>query len=230
MYEKYRKQLAATKLFAHIDHEDLGALLSCLRPKISRFERNDYLIMAGDRLENIGIVLSGEATVWKENAAGGRVLMTRLKPGALFGEVVAFSNQSVWPVTVEAREAGEALFFRREAIVDHCQKVCPYHKILERNMLRILSERALMLKTKVEFLTIKSIRGKISAYLLQQYAKAGTSLLELPLNRNELADFLNVSRPSLSREMCKMRDEGIISFHLSTIKIINMQALKDMIE
>lgn len=96
--------------------------------------------------------------------------------------------------------------------------------------LGILLERALMLQTKVELLTIKSIRGKISAYLLRQYAKAGTSLLELPLNRNELADYLNVSRPSLSREMCKMRDEGISSFHLSTTKIINMDALADMIE
>ena len=48
----------------------------------------------------------------------------------------------------------------------------------------------------------------------------------LAMNRNEMADFLNVARPSLSREMCRMRDEGIIDFHRSSVRIMDMEALK----
>ena len=63
-------------------------------------------------------------------------------------------------------------------------------------------------------------------YLIDQYKISKNTTLTIPLKRNELADFLNVSRPSLSREMCAMRDEGIIDFHLSTFKIKDIELLK----
>ena len=57
--------------------------------------------------------------------------------------------------------------------------------------------------------------------------KTGDINITVPLNRNELASFLNVSRPSMSRELCQLRDEGIIDFHLSTFKIKDLEALKE---
>ncbi|HEY8349361.1 MAG TPA: helix-turn-helix domain-containing protein, partial [Clostridia bacterium] len=62
--------------------------------------------------------------------------------------------------------------------------------------------------------------------LLEQYKKSGKTTFMLAMNRNELADFLNVARPSLSREMCRMRDEGMIDFHRSSVQIRDMEALK----
>jgi CRP-like cAMP-binding protein len=114
--------------------------------------------------------------------------------------------------------------------VGECQKLCPWHGKLIENMLMMVSERALALSRKVEYLSIKSIRGKISTYLLERYKITGKTTFMLPVNRNELADFLNVSRPSLSREMCNMRDEGIIDFHRASVQIKDVEALKSMAE
>jgi DNA-binding transcriptional regulator LsrR (DeoR family) len=83
-----------------------------------------------------------------------------------------------------------------------------------------------MLNKQVEYLTIKSIRGKISTFLIEQYNTFGSLTFVLPMNRKEFAEFLNVSRPSLSREMSRMRDEGIIDFHMSAVKIIDLDRLK----
>ncbi|HHY04413.1 MAG TPA: winged helix-turn-helix domain-containing protein, partial [Thermoanaerobacterales bacterium] len=69
-----------------------------------------------------------------------------------------------------------------------------------------------------------------SMFLLDQYKKTGKTTFVLPMNRNDMADFLNVSRPSMSREMSRMKDEGIIDFHLSTIKIKDIQALRSAAE
>ena len=98
------------------------------------------------------------------------------------------------------------------------------------NMLNIISNKALILNRKVEYLSIRSIRGKIIHYLLEQYKHKGKNNFTLPLNRTELADFLNIPRPSLSREMCRMRDEGLIDFHRSSIKINNVENLKALAE
>ncbi len=107
-----------------------------------------------------------------------------------------------------------------------CAESCPWHKALISNMLKIVSEKALMLNQKVNYLTIKSLRGRISAFLLDHYKKARQTTLTLPLNRNEMADYLNVSRPALSREMGRMKDEGLIDFYLSTFRILDLDALK----
>ena len=228
MYEKYAERVSETVLFQGIDREEITAMLTCLEPRVHSYNRNDYIVMGGDAYESVGIVLKGAATVSKENAAGNRVVMTLLKQGDIFGEIVAFSSQMVWPATVQAQEACEILFLPRGKIVGECDRMCPWHRTLIQNFLRIISEKAIMLNKKVEYLTIKSMRGKISSYLLEQYKRTGDPTITLPLNRNELSDFLNVSRPSMSREMCKMRDEGVIDFYLNTFKILDIETVKYM--
>lgn len=228
MFDTYHEELSKTDLFCGIEREDLGAMLNCLKPKVCSYNKNDYIVTGGDAYESLGIVLRGKATVSKDNAAGNRVVMTILKQGDIFGEIVAFSRQMTWPATVQAQEICEVLFLPREKIVGECERLCAWHRTLIRNFLRIISERAIMLNKKVEYLTIKSMRGKISTYLLEQYKKTGDKNIILPLNRNELSDFLNVSRPSMSREMCKMRDEGVIDFHLTEFKILDIKSLKNM--
>ena len=228
IFERYLEEISKTSLFQGITREDIPALLNCLKPRVCGYNRNDYIVTGGDAYESVGIVLSGVATVSKENAQGNRIVMTLLKQGDIFGEIIAFSSQMIWPATVQAQGTCVVLFLPRGKIVGECDRMCSWHRSLIHNFLRIISERALMLNKKVEYLTIKSMRGKLSTYLLAQYSRTGAVNITLPLNRNELSDFLNVSRPSMSREMSKMRDEGIIDFHLNAVKLMDIEGLKQM--
>ena len=228
IFDKYLEEVSKTSLFQGIKSEDILAMLHCLKPRVCGYNKNDYIVNGGDVYESVGIVLKGGATVSKENAKGNRIVMTLLKQGDIFGEIIAFSSQMTWLATVQAQETCVILFLPRGKIVGECDRMCSWHRILIRNFLRIISERAMMLNKKVEYLTIKSMRGKISTYFLEQYLREKNVTITLPLNRNELSDFLNVSRPSMSREMSKMRDEGIIDYHLTTVKIINIEGLKYM--
>lgn len=228
MFEKYLEEISKTSLFEGIERETIPAMLDCLKPRVCCYNRNDYIVTGGDAYDSVGIVLKGAATVSKENASGNRIVMTLLKQGDIFGEIIAFSSQMTWPATVQAQGICEVLFLPRGKIVGECDRMCSWHRILIQNFLRVISERAMMLNKKVEYLTIKSMRGKISTYLLEQYSRKGDVNITLPLNRNELSDFLNVSRPSMSREMGKMKDEGIIDFHLTEVKIMDIESLKHM--
>lgn len=228
MFARYLEEVSKISLFQGIQSEDISTMLNCLKPRVCGYTRNDYIVIGGDAYESIGIVLKGSATVSKDNAEGNRIVLTLLKQGDIFGEIIAFSSQMIWPATVQANEACVILFLPRGKIIGECDRMCPWHRTLIKNFLRVISERALMLNKKVEYLTIKSMRGKISTYLLEQYGKAGNVNITLPLNRNELSDFLNVSRPSMSREMSKMREEGIIDYHLTAVKIVDIEGLKHM--
>lgn len=228
MLEKYLEAVSKISLFQGIERDDIQAMLNCLKPRVYHYNKNDYIVTGGEAYDSVGIVLNGAATVIKENAKGDRIVMTILKQGGIFGEIIAFSSQMTWPATVQAQEACVVLFLPRGKIVGECDKMCSWHRTLIQNFLRVISERAIMLNKKVEYLTIKSMRGKISTYLLEQYSRRGDLNITLPLNRNELSDFLNVSRPSMSREMSKMKDEGIIDFHLTAVKIKNLEGLRQM--
>ncbi|MGI6778915.1 MAG: Crp/Fnr family transcriptional regulator [Acetivibrionales bacterium] len=228
MYGKWISILSKTELFSNITSKDLDTLFSCLMPKVHSFKRNECIAVAGEKFEAMGIVLSGSAAVTKENTAGNRIIITILKPGDMFGEMAAFSGSGLWPATVYAQENCTVVFLSPQKIVGFCEKACINHRLLIMNMLRIVTNKALMLNRKVEYLSIKSMRSKISTYLLEQYNKTGKATFVLPLKRHELADFLNVSRPSMSREMGRMREEGIIDFHMSSVRLNDIEALKNM--
>jgi CRP-like cAMP-binding protein len=226
----YYDIISQSPLFRGIEAQDIMSLLDCLKHKECTYNKHEFITIEGHSFEGLGIILKGQVSVAKENAAGKRIMLTILEPGDMFGEMVAFANISVWPATVEALQSCTVLFLSSERIVGTCKTVCPRHTMVIRNMLQIISARALLLNKKVEYLSIKSMRGKISTYLLEQYQKSGKSIFMLPIKRNELAEFLNVSRPSMSREMCRMRDEKIIDFNMASIKIINLEALKKCLE
>ncbi len=227
MYQKWLETLTNCALFQEIPMTQLGEMLNCLQPRLVNYaQKNNVVAIEGERCEAIGAVLEGEVAVTKENPAGTRVIMTKLGQGELFGEIIAFSAKRAWPATVVTARPSVIILIPVEKIVGNCTRQCASHRQMIINMLRIVSQRALLLNKKVNYLSIKSLRGKISAFLLEQYKMNGQNTFILPLNRQECADFLNVSRPALSREMSRMRDEGIIEFYQQTVKILNSEELK----
>jgi CRP-like cAMP-binding protein len=88
----------------------------------------------------------------------------------------------------------------------------------------------MMLNSKMQILNADTIRGKISVYLISLYKKTKSMTFDMPMNRQELADFLNVTRPSLSRELSNMQEDKIIDVYRSSVKIINLPALYEFAE
>lgn len=230
MDQKWSALLAQSALFQGMSDDELKTLLECLKPKVAGFKKNEFITMAGGQFTGIGILMAGEAVVTNENAAGNRIIMALLKPGEMFGEMAAFSGNGVWPATVVAQESSTVLFLPPEKIVGGCANLCANHRTLTTNMLRLLSEKALALTRKVEYLAGKSLRGKIGHFLLEQYQNSRRTTFTIPLNRNELADFLNVTRPALSREMGRLRDEGMIEFHRSAVRIKDLKGLQRLVQ
>ena len=96
---------------------------------------------------------------------------------------------------------------------------------LIQNMMMILGEKNSGLNQKIELLMMKGMREKLAAYLLSEYRKNKALTFQILPNRNELAEFLNVSRPSMSRELARMKSEGLIDYYQNTFKLVNMEKL-----
>ncbi len=226
-YSKYEEVLLNVPLFKDIKPEELVFILNCFNPVIKNYSISDNITLEGHDYTGVGILLKGHVTITKINEAGERIIMAQLETGGVFGEMVAFSSLKVWPATVIAKEYSTVMFIKPETIINHCQRMCVGHKQIMLNMLHIVSDKALGLNRKVNYLSIKSMRGKIAKFLTEEYEKNKKSMFEIKFNRNELSEFLHVSRPSMSRELSRMKNEGIIDYYQATFKIIDIEKLND---
>ncbi len=229
MYHEWIKTLNSSALFSGIGEDSLNIMLDCLRPAIKTFKQREIIFAAGRQFQGIGIIASGKVSLTKETYSGNRIIMGIFDVGDIFGETVAFSNSKVWPVTVIAQEDCTLLFLPKDKITGICANTCASHNTLITNLLQILSKRNILLSKKIELMSAKNIRGKISCYLLDIFRQKNQNKLTIPMKRHELADYLNIPRPSLSREMGLMRDAGIIEFEGANINIKNIMKLEKYI-
>jgi CRP-like cAMP-binding protein len=226
MYQEWINTLKSSLLFRGIGSESLNIMLDCLKPAVRRCKQREIIVFCGQPFHGVGIIASGRVALTRETYAGNRIIMGMLDEGDIFGEAVAFSDNKAWPMTVIAQEDCVLLFLPPDKITGTCSNICASHSTLIMNMLRIISNKASMLDKKIEHISAKSIRGKISGYLLDVYRQADNKTFTLPMKRHELADYLNIPRPSLSREMGAMRDDGIIEFEGPRITIDDVLKLE----
>ncbi len=224
--DKVIECLYGTALFRGIEVNDIRPMLSCLNPRISTFKKGDNIANAGAPFFGIGIVVEGEVVIAKESIAGNRTILTVLKKGEMFGEMISFTEKKIWPVTVTSQSDCEVIFISPEKLITKCQKMCGAHQKVIENMLKIMSKKAMLLSRKVDYLSIRSLRGKLCAYLIEQWKAQETLIFTLPMNRDELADFFNVARPSISREFSKMKEDKLVDFHKASFKIIDLDRMK----
>ncbi len=230
MYDEWIAVLRASSLFSGIGPEALLKMLECLKPRMEQRRQREIVAIVGQPFHGVGIVASGRVALTKETYSGNRVILNILGPGEIFGEMVAFSDGRVWPVTVVAQDDSSLLFLPADKILGSCANRCASHQTLIMNTMRILSSRAIMLSKKIEHLSARSNRGKVSNYLLDVCRETGKTEFEVPMKRHELADYLVMPRPSLSRELCLLRDDGIIEFAGSRVKVKDRLRLEASID
>ena len=227
MKKIYLEQMIKTPLFANIEIKELEHVVNCLKPSVLGYKNNDIITMEGHSFTGIGVVLEGEVKVTKTNEAGERIIMSILGNGEIFGEMVAFSSMNQWPATVVANQTTEILFIKPDVIVSQCNHMCTGHRQLTINLLHLISDKALALNRKVNYLSIKSMRGKLSKFLMEEYHRHQKRTFDIRFNRNELSEFLHVSRPSMSRELARMKNEGLLDYYQNTFRLIDLNKMSE---
>jgi CRP-like cAMP-binding protein len=230
MEQRYLDSVSRAILFNGIDIKDIPHILDCLDYKIIDYKKNDYVVRMNDVYYGVFIMLDGEAAVVRENYNGSRVIVNVFNVGDIFGEAVAFCGAESWPATIQALSDCTLMTVHPEKILNMCNRTCTFHKVILANMIRVVAKKACDLNRKVEYLMLKTINGKLSKFLLEQKENSGAMTFKLPLNREKLADFLNISRPSMSRELGIMRDNGIIEYYRDSIRIKDEAKLKALLE
>lgn len=197
-------------LFAEIGGEDLLRMLACLGARIEHFDRRETVLAEGGQAHRLGVVLSGEVQIEQVDYYGNRSILSRSGRGALFGEAFACAEVATLPVTVVASEACEVMFLEASHILHTCSNACGFHHRLIYNLMRDLAEESLRFHRRIEVTSKRTTREKLLTYLSLMAREQGGARVEIPYDRQELADYLEVERSGLSTEIGKLRREGVL--------------------
>ena len=223
--EQYYPILKKCTLFRGIEDRNYKHLIDCLNAQIKSFDEEEFIFLSGDEINQVGIVLSGRIEILKENLAGNRHIIAILEPSHMFAEGIVCTASRLAPVTVQAKQPSLIMQIPYERVIRSCGMSCTYHFGLIQNMMVVLGEKNVNLNWKLELLTLKGMREKLASYLIKTSHENGSNIFQIPLNRSELADFLNVSRTSMCRELTRMKDDGLIDLYGRSFKILNKERL-----
>lgn len=205
-------ELADIPLFRGIVPEELNTLLVCLGAYERSYAKGETLVREGDDVTDIGVLLQGYARSVRVLKSGAAETDTLLTPGSLIGVLLAASRTRRSPVTVTATGAAKVLYLPFERVVSHCERDCDKHRRLLRNVLDGIADTALAMHDRADCLTRRSVRDKVMLYLTRLGQEQGCTHINIPLDRQGLADYLCVDRTALSRELSAMRRDGLIAF------------------
>lgn len=214
------KILEKVSIFNDFTDNEIETIIECLNGKIRSYGKHESIVLAGDKVSSLGIVLSGNVQISREDIMGNRMIVAGLLEGEIFGETFASAGLEVSPVSIYALMPSKILWLSINRIVSPCASVCGFHSKLIRNLLQLIATKNMFLNERMNLLSKRTIREKIMSYLVSQAGEQSSSEFEIPLNRNELADYLCIDRSAMSRELGKLRDEGMIEFHKNTFHLI----------
>ena len=197
-------------LFRGMDEAELAAALSALSAKEKTYEKDETILCAGNVSEHMGLVLEGSVTIESNDVWGNRTILSHIEKGGTFAETYALLEDEPMLVDVIANEKSNILFLRIGSLNLLQQDISPWRVKLIGNLLRISSQKNLHLSGRSFHTAPKSIRGRVMAYLNSVSLKKNKIDFDIPFDRQQLADYLNVERSALSRELSNMQQDGLI--------------------
>lgn len=220
--QNYYNQIKNSPIFFGISEEELKAMLECFNARVKSFDDSDIIIRQGDMIKNIYLVLEGAVNIEKDSYWGRRIIVTQL--GINDNIALAFVASKNVESSIDAVAVGKTklLILSYEKCTSMCQNVCTKHKLLINNLFEILSKENIELLQKIENISQKTIREKLLTYFSNEARRNKSNLFEIPFNRQDLADYLNIDRSAMSFELSKMQKDGLIKFEKNKFMLKNI--------
>ena len=212
-------------LFRGVPAKELRDILHDTPQQIRRYDKDETVFHLTAPAERVGIVLEGHAQAQRSFPNGSQVNVSVRGPGALIGAAAVFSTAQRYPCEVVALDPVTVLMFKKEDLLHLMQKDL---RIME-NFVTEISSAACMLQQRLELFSYSGIAQKAAFWLLTRRRQTGNDRVRIPGSMTEWALLMNVSRPSLHRELKQLVDLGILAYAPPVITILDPAALQDVL-
>ena len=197
-------QLQKNELFKGLSAEKIENVINKIKYSIKRYSKNEIIANEDDVCTTLSLVLDGSVEIQRLYSNGKYIVLKRLSTGDVFGEALVFSKAKTYPATVMSLSESSIFFIDKEDVLKLCSTE---EKILE-NFISLLSDKVFILNSKIKSISFKSIRQRVINFILDEVREQKNKNIILKNTKEEIAASLGIPRPSLSRELIYLRDNG----------------------
>ena len=214
------RKLIRTPLFAGFCDADILQILRILTYRKASFDKEELILHEGDLVHEIGIVLTGDVRIERIDYQGNRNILSHVGTSQIFAEAYALAKNQPLMIDVAAGSRCEILFLDVRRIASPEIRRYPRYPEFLFNLMQISNRKNLELSHRSFHTASKHIRGRVLSYLISQSRINRSQEFDIPFNRQQLADYLNLDRSALSNELSKMQDDGLIEFRKNHFRLI----------
>ena len=211
---KYLELIQQTDLIKSLKHQEIESYLTEGSCKTTRYGKNNIVHFVGEVCSKLVIILAGKVVIERIDESGNLMTIAEFLSGDVLGGNLMFSKNPYYPMTVTAKEATLILEINKDRLF---QLFSDNHEFL-RSYLEYVSDHTVILGDRIKHYVNRTIRESIISYLNYECKKQNSTTIKLSMTKKALAERIGVQRTSLSRELAKMREDGLIEF--SPISII----------
>ena len=205
-------------VFKGITQEEFEEMKRCACLREKSYRKNERIFHTGDTTSELGIVLSGSVIVENTDIWGNIGILTKVEPGGVFAETYALCRTPMM-VEVLAHTDSRILFLDLSTLQPDAPAESGWQRKMLKNLLDSAVRKNLTLTERMSCISAKTVRGRVLAFLSRQSFAAGSETFRIPFDRQQMADYLNVDRTALSKELGKMKEDGLIDFYKNRFTI-----------
>ncbi len=222
MINAYLDVLSSLSLFSCFAQNELMRLFHAGNHRVAHYHKGRIIHLQNEKCRTLDIVLDGGVAVQKTDADGNILKISVFSGGSILGANLLFSSRNFYPMTVVAESETVLLQIDKDLILALSQtNICFMTELMKQ-----ISDRTLVLTDKIDAISLKTIRQKIIDFLKYEYSLQKNAVLKLPISKRDLAERFGVQRTSLSRELNKMRKDGLLEYNAQTITLKEPDIIK----
>lgn len=200
--------MGKTLISKGISKESVREMLLCFQPVFKSFKSKETIVCYSDKIQKLGIIISGTAKLYSINTDGEYSLLEEYFHEDIFGELFCLPLEN-FEYIVEANTDCKVMFIDYSHLTTPCSKTCAHHSQLINNLFWITAEKSQTLFLHINILSQHTIRRKLLAYLQYIQSVSGSNTFVIPMSLVSLSEYLCVDRSAMMREMQLLKKEGV---------------------
>lgn len=223
--ESYYGVLKKINLFGAFTENDFSTLFKDIDYRILKYTKDSMVFVEGRECNTLNIILNGNIRIQKIDAFGNALVVVDFKEGDTYGETLLFGKPNIYPMTGISTMETSVLYLPKDAVFYLCRN----DEVFLKEFLTLLSLKSVTLSSKLNQISLKTIRQKICEFILTEYKNNTNLKIKLNMTKREWADRMGVQRPSLSRELLEMKKLGLIDYDFNYIYVKDLEGIKGMV-
>lgn len=219
--KNYIDAITNINLFMSFTKEELMQLLKINKYSIKKYQKGEVIHFQNEVCRTMDVILTGEVSVQKIDENGNILTISTFASSDILGANLIFSSKNCYPMTVIAKFDSTILHINKELVLELCQ----INSDFLIGLISVISDKTITLTDKINSITLKTIRDCIIDFLTYEYHIQKSTIVNLTMSKKELSERLGIQRPSLSRELNKMRKEGLLEYDSKSVTIKDMNIL-----